>query len=455
MATVAILGRPNVGKSTLFNRLVGKRLALVDDQPGVTRDRREAPAHLGDLEFTAIDTAGLEEADPESLAGRMSEASERAAEAADLVLLVVDARAGITPTDRHFVQRLRRLGKAVVLVANKCEHAGSAATALAEAWGLGLGEAVAISAEHGEGMSELRDAIAPHLPDREPGGEAPEPEAEGERKSGPLRLAVVGRPNVGKSTLVNALIGAERMLTGPEAGITRDAISVDWVHKGRKVRLVDTAGLRKRAKVEGKLEHLSVGDTLRTIRFAEVVVLVIDAVEMLERQDLQIARLVIEEGRALVLAVNKWDMVEDRAATLKLLQRRIDLSLPQVKGLPVVTVSAINRKRVDAVIDAAFAVHAVWNKRVATPPLNRWLKAMIETHSPPLVQGRRLKPRYIAQTGIRPPSFTLFLNKAASLPDDYQRYLVNEIRRRFDLPGTPIRLSPRQGDNPYADRKKK
>ncbi len=453
MFTVAILGRPNVGKSTLFNRLVGKRLALVDDQPGGTRDRREATARLGDLEFTAIDTAGLEEADPDSLAGRMSEASERAAETADLVLLLVDARAGITPTDKHFVQRLRKLGKTAVLVANKCEHAGSAATALAEAWGLGLGEAVEVSAEHGLGMSELRDAIAPHMP--ESGGAELEEKTDAERKSGPLRLAIVGRPNVGKSTLVNALLGAERMLTGPEAGITRDAISVDWVHHGRKIRLVDTAGLRKRAKVQGKLEHLSVGDTLHTIRFAEVVVLVIDAVEMLERQDLQIARMVIEEGRALVLAVNKWDMVEDRAATLKILHRRIELSLPLVKELPVVTISAINRKRLDALIDAAFAVHAVWNKRVATPALNRWLKAMIESHSPPLVQGRRLKPRYIAQTGIRPPSFTLFLNKAAALPDDYQRYLVNEIRRHFDMPGTPIRLSPRQGDNPYAGKKRK
>ncbi len=446
--TVAILGRPNVGKSTLFNRLVGKRLALVDDQPGVTRDRREAPARLGDLEFTVIDTAGLEEAPKGSLAGRMSDASERAAVDADLVLLLIDARAGVTPTDRHFAKELRKLGKKAVLVANKCEHARSAAPALAEAWGLGLGEAVAVSAEHGEGMAELRDAIAPHF--TETGDQAPEP-AEQPR---PLKLAIVGRPNVGKSTLVNALIGAERMLTGPEAGITRDSISVDWVHKGRNVRLVDTAGLRKRAKVEGKLERLSVGDTLHTIRFAEVVVLVIDAIDMLERQDLQIARLVVEEGRALVLAVNKWDMVGDRAATLKILQRRIELSLPQVKGLPVVTISAMNRQRLDALIEAAFAVHAVWNKRVGTPALNRWLKAMIETHSPPLVQGRRLKPRYIAQTGIRPPSFTLFLNKAAALPDDYQRYLVNEIRRHFDMPGTPIRLSPRQGDNPYAGKKK-
>jgi GTP-binding protein len=451
--TVAILGRPNVGKSTLFNRLVGKRLALVDDRPGVTRDRREAKARLGGMDFTLVDTAGLEEADEESLAGRMSRSSEQAAAEADLVLLLIDARAGVTPTDKHFAKRLRRLGKPTVLVANKCENAQAAAPALAEAWGLGLGEAVAVSAEHGEGMDALKDAIAAHLPP----GEAQESSVDEEQgdKPRPLLLAVVGRPNVGKSTLVNALIGRERMLTGPEAGITRDAIAVDWAHKGRPVRLVDTAGLRKRAKVEAKLERLSVADTLRTVRFAEVVILVIDAVEMLERQDLQIARLAIEEGRGLVLAVNKWDAVENRAETLKILDRRIELSLPQVKGLPVITISARNRQRLDALIDAAFSVHAAWNKRVVTPALNRWLKAMIESHSPPLVQGRRLKPRYIAQTGIRPPSFTLFLNKAASLPDDYQRYLVNEIRRRFDLPGTPIRLTPRQGDNPFAGKKRK
>ncbi|MGQ0675284.1 MAG: ribosome biogenesis GTPase Der [Rhodospirillales bacterium] len=445
--TVAILGRPNVGKSTLFNRLAGKRLALVDDAPGVTRDRREARARLGEIEFTAVDTAGLEESDPQSLSGRMSAASERAAAAADLLLLLIDARAGVAPADRHFAKRLRKLGKPVVLVANKCEHAESAAPALAEAWGLGLGEAVAVSAEHGEGMAELRDAVARHFAGVD--GASPEPAG----RPGPLKLAIVGRPNVGKSTLINALIGRERMLTGPEAGITRDAISVEWSHKGRLVRLIDTAGLRKRAKVEGKLERLSVADTLRAVRFAEVVVLVIDALEMLERQDLQIARLAEEEGRALVLAVNKWDLVEDRAEAMKILRRRIELSLPQVKGVPVVTISAVNRQRLDALIDAAFAAHAAWNKRLATSALNRWLKAMIEAHSPPLSQGRRLKPRYIAQTGTRPPSFVLFLNKAASLPDDYRRYLVNEMRRHFDLPGTPIRLNPRQGDNPFAGKK--
>jgi len=445
--TVAILGRPNVGKSTLFNRLAGRRLALVHDRPGVTRDRREAQARLGALEFTAVDTAGLEQAGKDSLAARMSAASERAAAEADLVLLLIDARAGVTPTDRHFARALRKLGSTVALVANKCEHAQTAAPALAEAWGLGLGEPIAISAEHGAGMEELADAI------RRYAGEAGAAAAPAPAERAAVKLAIVGRPNVGKSTLVNALIGRERMLTGPEAGITRDAIAVEWSHKGRSVRLTDTAGLRKRAKVEETLERLSVADTLRAVRFAEVVVLVIDAVEMLERQDLQIARLAAEEGRALVLAVNKWDLVANRAETMKLLQRRIELSLPQVKGVPVITISALNRQRLDALMDAVFAAHAVWNKRVPTPALNRWLKAMTEAHSPPLVQGRRLKPRYIAQTGARPPSFALFLNKAASLPDDYRRYLVNELRRHFDLPGTPIRLVTREGENPYARKK--
>ncbi|MCC7046933.1 MAG: ribosome biogenesis GTPase Der, partial [Alphaproteobacteria bacterium] len=369
----------------------------------------------------------------------------------DLVLLVIDARAGIVALDRHFADWLRRFDKPVVLVANKCEARGTAAGALAEGWGLGLGEAVAISAEHGEGMGELRDAVAARI-----GASPPEDEtsaAEGPRAAGPLKLAIVGRPNVGKSTLVNALIGEERMLTGPEAGITRDAIAVDWTHKGRAVRLVDTAGLRRRAKVEGKLERLSTGDTLRTIRFAEVVVLVIDAEQMLEKQDLAIARLVIDEGRALVLAVNKWDLVTEPAAALKSLARRLEVSLPQVKGIKVVTLSALTRQRVHALIDAVVAAHKVWNKKVPTPILNRWLQHMVGQHSPPLVGGRRIKPRYMTQTGARPPAFTLFCSKAADLPEDYRRYLVNGLRAQFDLPGTPIRLTLRQGENPFAGKK--
>jgi GTP-binding protein len=451
--TVAIVGRPNVGKSTLFNRLVGKRLALVDDTPGVTRDRREGAARLGDLRFTAIDTAGLEEAAPEALTGRMRRQTERAVRDSDLALLVVDARSGIVALDRHFAAWLRRFGKPVVLVANKCEAQDAAAAALTEAWSLGLGEAVAISAEHGQGMADLREAIARHLGattagERTADGEAPRPPA-----AGPLTLAIVGRPNVGKSTLVNALIGDDRMLTGPEAGITRDAIAVDWTHAGQPVRLVDTAGLRRRARVAGKLERLSTADTLRAIRFAEVVVLVIDAEQLLEKQDLAIARLVIEEGRALVLAVNKWDLVGEPAAAVKALNRRIAVSLPQVKGVAVVTLSALTGLRLQALMDAVVAAHRVWNRRVATPALNRWLQQMVERHSPPLVGGRRLKPRYLVQTGTRPPAFTLFCSKAADLPEDYRRYLVNGLRDAFDLPGTPIRLILRQGENPFARKK--
>jgi GTP-binding protein len=450
---VAIVGRPNVGKSTLFNRLVGKRLALVDDTPGVTRDRREGKARLGDLRFTAIDTAGLEEAAPESLTSRMRRQTERAVKDSDLTLLVVDARAGIVALDRHFAAWLRRFGKPVVLVANKCEAQGTAGGIAAEAWTLGLGEAVAISAEHGQGMADLRDAIARHF--GEAAADAEEEQEEEPPAAGPLKLAIVGRPNVGKSTLVNALIGEERMLTGPEAGITRDAIAVDWVHKGRTIRLVDTAGLRRRARVEAKLERLSTADTLRTIRFAEVVVLVIDAEQMLEKQDLAIARLVIEEGRALVLAVNKWDLVTEPAAALKSLNRRIEVSLPQVKGVRVVTLSALTRQRVHGLIDAVIAAHEVWNKRVSTPILNRWLRHVVDRHSPPLVGGRRLKPRYLTQTGTRPPAFTLFCSKAADLPEDYRRYLVNGLREQFDLPGTPIRLALRQGENPFAGKQKR
>lgn len=447
--SVAIVGRPNVGKSTLFNRLVGKRLALVDDTPGVTRDRREGKARLGALEFTAIDTAGLEESAPDSLTGRMRAQTERAVRDCDVTLLVVDARAGIMALDRHFADVLRKFGKPVILVANKTEAKGVAAAALGEAWDLGLGEAVAISAEHGEGMVELHDAIAAHA--AEP---ADDDDADGEDKAskGPLKLAIVGRPNVGKSTLVNALLGEERMLTGPEAGITRDAISIDWVHKGKAVRLVDTAGLRRRAKVEEKLEKLSGADTLRTIRFAEVVVLVLDAEQMLEKQDLAIARLVIEEGRALVLAVNKWDLVEDTATAMKVLNRRVEIGLPQVRGIKVVTMSAVTRQRLGSLMDAVVETHAYWNRRVSTPKLNRWLQAMTQQHSPPLVGGRRIKPRYLAQTGTRPPTFTLFCSKAADLPEDYRRYLINGIRQDFDLPATPVRLYLRQGDNPFHDK---
>jgi GTP-binding protein len=449
-ATVAIVGRPNVGKSTLFNRLTQRRLALVDDTAGVTRDWREGEARLGDLRFRVLDTAGLEEAERESLAARMSEQTERALGGADAVLFLIDARAGVTPVDRHFAERLRRRGLPVLLIANKTEgRAGDAG--LLDGYALGLGEPIPISAEHGEGMGELYDALRPVLerspapsagPEEEPTGQAPKP----------LQLAVVGRPNVGKSTLVNRLIGKERLLTGPEAGITRDAIAVEWHWRGKSVRLIDTAGLRRKAKVEAGLEKLSVTDTLRAIRFAEVVVLVIDAEAMLERQDLAIARLVEEEGRALVLAVNKWDLVTEKAKALERLRDRIEVSLPQLQGLSAVTLSAKTGRGLEKLMPAVFAAHAAWNRRIATPALNRWLEAAQARHPPPLVSGRRLRLRYMTQANIRPPTFALFASKPGDLPESYRGYLVKLMRDDFDLPGVPIRMMLRKGKNPYADK---
>ncbi len=447
-ATVAIVGRPNVGKSTLFNRLAQRRLALVDDTPGVTRDWREGEARLGDLSFRVLDTAGLEEAERESLPARMSEQTEHALEHANVVLLLIDARAGVTPVDRHFAERLRRRGIPTLLVANKTEsRAGDAG--LLDAYALGLGEPIAISAEHGEGMAELYDALSPLIEGSAP---APEPAedtpAAGTQK--PLQLAVVGRPNVGKSTLVNRLLGEERLLTGPEAGITRDAIAVEWRWRGKPVRLIDTAGLRRRAKVEAKLEKLSVADTLRAIRFAEVVVLVIDAEAMLERQDLAIARLVEEEGRALVLALNKWDIVAEKQKALERLRDRLEVSLAQLQGLSAVTLSAKTGRGVEKLMPAVFAAHAAWNRRIATPVLNRWLEAAQARHPPPLVSGRRLRLRYMTQANIRPPTFALFASKPGDLPDSYRGYLVKLMRDDFDLPGVPIRMMLRKGKNPYA-----
>jgi GTPase len=442
---VAILGRPNVGKSTLFNRLVGSRAALVDNTPGLTRDRREGEAHIADLDFRAIDTAGLEEAAPGSLAGRMRAQTEQALAGADVALLLIDARAGVTEADRHFAGWLRRAGKPVVLVANKTEgQAGLAG--VGEAYRLGLGEPVPISAEHGEGMAELYERLMPFSPARPPADSAAETPAK------PLHLAIVGRPNVGKSTLVNRLLGEERLLTGPEAGITRDAIAIDWQWRGRPIRLVDTAGLRRRTHVEGKPEQLSVADALRTIRFAETVILVTDALQPLERQDLTIARLVAEEGRALVLAASKWDAVADRGAALTALRERLPTVLPQLQGLRLVPVSGLTGYRLDALMDAVVAADAVWNKRVPTGDLNRWLASAQQRHPPPLAAGRRLRLRYMTQVNIRPPSFILFASKPSELPDSYQRYLVNGLRDAFGLPGTPIRLMLRHGKNPYAGR---
>jgi GTP-binding protein len=443
---VAIVGRPNVGKSTLFNRLVGKRTALVDDRPGVTRDRREGEAQLYDLNFRVVDTAGLEEAAPASLAGRMSRQSEAAAAAAAVVLFLIDARAGLTPTDRHFARWLRKLGRPVILVANKCE--GREAELLAaEAHALGLGEPVALSAEHGLGLADLHEVllrfINPAEVDATP--EGAEPEAE----EGPITLAVVGRPNVGKSTLVNRLLGEERLLTGPEPGITRDAIAVELRYKDRALRLVDTAGLRKRAKVDDKVEKLAGADTKRALNFAQVVILLVDATQPLERQDLNIAEQAIEEGRALVLAVNKWDLVEDGPRQLKLIRERVERALPRARGLPVVTLSALQGKKLDRLLEACLAAYAVWNRRISTSELNRWLAAVVSEHPPPAPQGRRIRLKYMTQMKTRPPTFALFTSQAKLLPEDYLRYLENDLRRTFELPGTPIRIHLRGGRNPY------
>ena len=442
--TVAILGRPNVGKSTLFNRLVGRRLALVDDTPGLTRDRRAGAGRIADLEFRVLDTAGLEESAPASLAGRMQAQTGRALAEAEVALLVLDARAGVTEADRHFALWLRKSGKPVVLVANKAEGR-AALPGIGEAWRLGLGEPVAISAEHGEGLGELYDRLRPFAAEE---SEAV-PEEAGEK---PLELAIVGRPNVGKSTLANRLLGEERLLTGPEAGITRDAIAIAWSWRGRPIRLIDTAGLRRGSRVAEKPEKLSVGDALRAIRFAEVVILVCDALQPLERQDLAIARLVAEEGRALVLAASKWDAVTDRTAARERLRERAALSLPQLHGLAIVPVSGLTGFGVAALMEAVIAAHGVWNRRVATGDLNRWLAAMVARHPPPLVAGRPLRLRYVTQVNTRPPSFALFASQPQELPDSYRRYLVNGLREDFNLQGTPIRLMLRKGSNPYQNR---
>jgi GTP-binding protein len=443
--TVAIVGRPNVGKSTLFNRLVGRSLALVDEAPGSTRDRREGDASLGDLRFRVIDTAGLDDAAPGSIEERMQRQTARALDAADAILFLIDVRAGVMPLDRHFAGRLRGAKQPVILVANKAENMRSTAEA-GEAFALGLGEPVPISAEHGEGMAELFGALAPLV------AEAKD-EGPGDDGGAPLRLAIVGRPNVGKSTLINRLVDRERLVTGPEPGITRDAISLRWEWRGRPVRLVDTAGMRRKSRIEARIEKLSVQDTLNAIRFAEIVVLVIDATQPLEKQDLTIAELVEREGRGLVLAASKWDLVEDRRKTLTDLRERVEFSLPQLKGLRIVTLSGLNGDGIEKLMPAVVATHQAWGKRVPTPALNRWLAAVQERHPPPLVAGRRLKLRYIAQANVHPPTFALFASKPGELPDSYRRYLVNLLREKFDLPAVPIRMMLRKGDNPYAGKR--
>jgi GTPase len=455
--TVAIVGRPNVGKSTLFNRLVGKRLALVDDRPGVTRDRREGRARLGDLDFMVIDTAGLEDAAPESLTGRMQEQTEAAIAAADVLLFLIDARAGAMPADRAFANLVRRSGKPAIVVANKSEGRAGA-TGVLEAYELGLGEPIPISAEHGEGLADLYDALCSALPEAtaqradakqiegdDDAGLTDEPMA-----AGPIHIAVVGRPNSGKSTLVNRLLGEERLLTGPEAGITRDAIAVDVTWHEQHFRVHDTAGMRRRARIEEKLEKLSVADALNAIRFAEVVILLMDSERPFEEQDLRIADLVEREGRALVIGMNKWDLVAHQAGAIGKLREDTDHRLSQIKGVPAVAVSGLTGEGLDRLMQAVVDAYAVWNRRVSTSALNRWLADVIAAHPPPAVSGRRIRLDYITQPKSRPPSFVLFSSRTDAVPDAYRRYLVNSLRESFDLPGTPIRLTLREKKNPYA-----
>ena len=452
LPTVALIGRPNVGKSTLFNRLVGKRLALVDDTPGVTRDRREGEAKLGDLTFQVIDTAGLEDAAPGELVGRMRAQTERAIAEADASLFILDGRAGVTPLDRQFAETVRRSGRKVLLVVNKAEGRSGADGAL-EAYELGLGDPIAISAEHGEGMADLYAALeaALDLPNdshRNDEDVADDPDR-------PLHVAIVGRPNAGKSTLVNRLIGDERLLTGPEAGITRDTIAIDWSFEGRAIRLFDTAGMRRKARVQQKLEKLSVADALRAIRFADCVIVLMDADMPFEKQDLQIADLIVREGRAVVFGLNKWDAVADKKEARETFTEMFGRLLPQVRGAPLVTLSGEKGQGTNRLMRAVLEADKVWNRRISTAALNRWLSEAVAQHPPPAVSGRRLKLRYMTQVKARPPTFALFTSRPDALPESYQRYLVNSLREVFELPGVPIRIVLRKGDNPYAGKAKK
>jgi len=460
--TIAIIGRPNVGKSTLFNRLVGQKLALVDDQPGVTRDRREGDGRLGDLEFTLIDTAGLDEGPKGSLTARMQEQTEAAIALADALMFVIDARAGLTPNDRAFAEFARRANKPVVLVANKSEGKAGEAGAM-EAYALGLGDPIPISAEHGEGLSDLYDALSVLMPEPvETDDDEDDPDAfenvDGEDETlstRPIRVAVLGRPNAGKSTLINRLLGEERLLTSPEAGTTRDSIAVDVTWKGREFRVFDTAGLRRRSRIEDKLEKLSVSDALRAVRFAEVVVLMMDSQSKFEEQDLRLADLIEREGRALVIAVNKWDLMDRAPSQIAKLREDADHLLPQVRGMPVVAVSGMMGEGIDRLMSAIEDAYGVWNRRASTASLNRWFEQAIQTNPPPAVSGRRLKLNYITQAKARPPSFVVFCSRADAIPESYLRYLVNSLRGFFELPGTPIRITLREKENPFAHKRKR
>jgi GTP-binding protein len=452
LPTVALVGRPNVGKSTLFNRLAGRRLALVSKTPGLTRDRREAEVAWGDLAFRLIDTAGMEEAEEGSLAGRMRAQTDLAIARADLTLFLIDARAGLTPLDKSFADALRRGGRPVVVVANKCEGRAGA-SGIYDAYELGLGEPVAISAEHGEAIGDLMSVIAEGLAEAAAGGAAAGGVARaGDAADRPLQLVVIGRPNAGKSTLVNRLLGEARMLTGAEPGITRDAIAVDWRWRDRAIRLFDTAGLRRQARVADPSETLAREDAKRAIRFAEVVVLLLDARQPLERQDLHLASQVADEGRALVVAANKGDLVQDRRGFLVGLRQAVDANLAQLAGAPVVLLSALEGWGTDALMTAVVEVHATWNRRITTGALNRWLAGAVERHPPPAPGGRRIRLRYLTQANARPPTFVVFASRPEAVPESYRRYIVNALREEFDLPGVPIRLHLRKGKNPYAPR---
>jgi len=465
-ARVAIVGRPNVGKSTLFNRLVGKRHAIVDDTPGVTRDVRESPAQLGDLKFTLLDTAGWETSDIAKIEGHMRRFTERAIEGSDVVLLLIDARAGVLPLDEAFASWLRKRHDKVIVVANKCEgRAGQ--TGLAEAHALGFGQPIPVSAEHGEGLSDLHEAMARLIPvveEDEEGEEElsedlsdkPAEAAAAAAARRPLMLAIVGRPNVGKSTLLNRLVGQERVLTAPEAGTTRDAIRVEWQWRGREIRLIDTAGMRRRSRIDHRLEQASVADTLDAIRLADVVVVVLDAADMAEKQDLTVAGRVIDEGRALVIAVNKTDLLADDRSTAnkawRKLSDRLEASFAQVKDVPIVGFSALNGRGIERLMPKVMETYDIWNKRIPTPKLNRWLREMEVLHPPPLAKGRRIRLRFMSQIKTRPPTFILSASQADELGKDYVRYLVNRLRDDFGMPGVPIRLTMRKAKNPYARR---
>jgi GTPase len=454
---VIIIGRPNVGKSTLFNRLVGKKLALVDDQPGVTRDRRFGEAHLLGLDFTIVDTAGWEDDDPASLPGRMRAQTEISVQGADVALFVVDARAGVTPLDEEIARWLRGATVPIVLVANKAEGR-VAESGLYEAYGLGFGDPIALSAEHGEGLADLFEALRPHLEkDEDEYGDEPEGEVEDDEEAprGPLKLAIVGRPNAGKSTLINRMLGEDRLLTGPEAGITRDSIAVDWKWtdpqsgEERAVRLIDTAGMRKKARVVDKLEKMSVADARHAVDFAEVVVLLLDATLGLEHQDLKIASLVLEEGRALIIAINKWDVAENASSLFNGIRGALDDGLAQVRGVPLLAVSARTGKGLDQMLAAAFDIREAWSKRVPTAALNRWFDDALSANPPPAPGGKRIKLRYITQAKTRPPSFVMFGTRLELLPESYRRYLVNGIRRELGFDAVPIRLTLRSAKNPF------